>query len=42
MQKMQMCMQNPALLQTFIQQDPRIAKAFDIISQDMPQNFDIE
>ena len=37
-----MCMQNPALLQTFIKQDARIAKAFEIISQDMPQNFDLE
>lgn len=42
MQKMQACLQNPALLSVYMQQDPRIKKAFDVISQDAGQNFDFE
>jgi len=34
MQKMQQVMQNPALLSTYMQQDPRIKKAFEVLSGD--------
>jgi len=42
MKKVQMCMQNPSMIPMMAQQDPKIAKAWEVISQDMPQNFDIE
>ena len=42
MKKIQQCMQNPSLIPMMTQQDPQIAKAWQVISQDMPQNFDIE
>ena len=42
MQKVQLIMQNPAAAQTIIQQDPRFKKVMEVLSADVPQNFDFE
>lgn len=42
MQKVQLIMQNPAAAQTIIQQDPRFKKVLEVLSADMPQNFNFE
>ncbi len=42
MQKVQMIMQNPAAAQVIIQQDPRFQKVLDVLSSDVPSNFDFE
>jgi len=39
MQKVQMIMQNPAAFQYF-SNDPKIKKAFEVISSDIPADFD--
>jgi hypothetical protein len=39
MQKVQMIMQNPAAAQILIQQDPKLKKAFEVLSSDAPSNF---
>ena len=41
MQKVQMIMQNPASFQYF-SSDPKIKKAFEVISSDIPADFDFE
>ena len=41
MQKVQMIMQNPAAFQYF-SSDPKIKKAFEVISSDIPADFDFE
>jgi hypothetical protein len=42
MQKVQMIMQNPAAAQILIQQDPKLKKAFEVLSSDAPSNFNFE
>lgn len=42
MQKVQMVMQNPAAAQALIQQDPQLKKAFEVLSSDVPSNFNFE
>jgi len=39
MQKVQLIMQNPAAAQTVIQQDPRFKKVMEVLSTDVPSNF---
>jgi hypothetical protein len=39
MQKVQLIMSNPAAAQTLIQQDPKLKKAFEVLSSDVPTNF---
>ena len=41
MQKVQMIMQNPAAFQ-YYSSDPKIKKAFEVISSDIPADFDFE
>jgi hypothetical protein len=38
MQKVQLIMKNPQLAPTLIQQDPKLAKAFEVISSDSGPN----
>lgn len=41
LKKIQLCMQNPAMLNVFMQQDPKIKKAFEVLSKDTnPTNMD--
>jgi hypothetical protein len=42
MKKVQMCMQNPQMLQVLIQQDPKIKKAFEVLTSDSGKNPDME
>ena len=39
MQKVQLIMQNPAAAQVLIQQDPKLKKVMEILSTDVPSNF---
>ncbi len=39
MQKLQLIMQNPAAAQVLIQQDPKLKKVMEVLSTDVPSNF---